>query len=231
VTKLGHEARELVVAGRGALQPSADDRARVLEALRARIGAPPVVPNAGAPAPAPRAVSLGWGKVAAVVAGVVVVGAVGLRSLGPHAEGVAPRLTASPPVVVSAAPAAGPAEPATTAPESAPQSLDSVAASSAAPPAEASTPRRPSDRLGEEVSILSRAEAELHARRFASALRLLDEHQRKFPRGKLTQERVAAKIQALCALGRTSEADAALALLSPDSVHEGRARAACSKAQ
>jgi hypothetical protein len=56
---------------------------------------------------------------------------------------------------------------------------------------------------------------------------VLDEHERKFPRGTLAQERLAARIRALCGLGRTTDADAALARLSPSSVHEGRTRAAC----
>jgi hypothetical protein len=99
------------------------------------------------------------------------------------------------------------------------------------PPVEApaATPssRRPADRLAEEVAILSRAETELHAGRYAGALRVLEEHQRKFPRGTLSQERTAARIRALCGLGRTSEANAALARLSPGSLHEGPAREAC----
>jgi hypothetical protein len=80
------------------------------------------------------------------------------------------------------------------------------------------------------VAILSRAETDLHAGRFASAIRALDEHQRVFPIGALTQERVAARARALCGLGRTAEAAtelARLARLSPNSPHESRARKAC----
>jgi hypothetical protein len=86
-----------------------------------------------------------------------------------------------------------------------------------------------SDRLKEEVAILSRAESERHARRFASALNLLEEHRRKFPRGSLSQERMAARIRVLCGLGRVTEAEAELAALkraSPSSLHLP-ARAAC----
>jgi hypothetical protein len=86
------------------------------------------------------------------------------------------------------------------------------------------------DRLAQEVAILSRAGTELHSGRAAAALRALDEHQKKFPAGLLTQERTAARIQALCALGRMTEADAELARLarsSPESPHEARARQAC----
>jgi outer membrane protein assembly factor BamD (BamD/ComL family) len=84
--------------------------------------------------------------------------------------------------------------------------------------------------LAQEVELLSRAETELHRGRYANALRLLDDYRREFPNGTLSQERLAARIQALCALGRQKEAEADLARLtrlSPESPQEGRARAAC----
>jgi hypothetical protein len=90
-----------------------------------------------------------------------------------------------------------------------------------------------SDSLAQEVAILSRAGAELHGGRAQAALTVLEEHQRKFPGGVLTQERTAARVQALCALGRTKEAQAELARLarvSPNSPHEARARKACGSA-
>ncbi|HEY3494305.1 MAG TPA: hypothetical protein VGK73_06455 [Polyangiaceae bacterium] len=89
------------------------------------------------------------------------------------------------------------------------------------------TRQKSSDRLAEEVAILSRAQTELHAERFAESLRMLDEHARKFPRGALAQERRATRIQALCGMDRMAEAEAELAKLAPGSVHEGRARQAC----
>lgn len=79
------------------------------------------------------------------------------------------------------------------------------------------------------MAILSRAQTELHAERFTAALRLLGEHERKFPRGTLAPERSAAKVRALCSLGRVAEADAELARLPPSSLHAERARAACRK--
>jgi RNA polymerase sigma-70 factor (ECF subfamily) len=83
--------------------------------------------------------------------------------------------------------------------------------------------------LAEEVAILSRAETELHAGRYQGALRVLEEYERKFHNGKLAQERAAARILALCGLGRTTEANAALARLSRGSLHAGTAREACAK--
>ncbi|HEX6277078.1 MAG TPA: hypothetical protein VFZ53_28750, partial [Polyangiaceae bacterium] len=79
-------------------------------------------------------------------------------------------------------------------------------------------------------AILSRAGTELHAGHPSEALKELEEHRRAFPRGALVQERSAAKIQALCALDRKSEARAELvqlAKLAPSSPLEARARRTC----
>jgi predicted Zn-dependent protease len=84
--------------------------------------------------------------------------------------------------------------------------------------------------LAKEIAMLSQASADLHAGRPAAALTVLDEHQRKFPHGELGQERTSGRIQALCALGRMTEAQAELARLartSPNSPHLARARKAC----
>jgi hypothetical protein len=71
----------------------------------------------------------------------------------------------------------------------------------------------------------------LNAGRAAEALKLLDEHQRKFPGGLLTEERRAARAQALCSLGRTSEAKSELARLAPRSPAAARAEEVCSRAR
>ena len=81
---------------------------------------------------------------------------------------------------------------------------------------------------------MSRAETDLHGGRPESALKALAEHERKFGNGVLAEERAAARIQALCALGRTAEADAQLARLTrsaPNSPHTERALQACQKKQ
>jgi hypothetical protein len=134
----------------------------------------------------------------------------------------------APAPAVTAAITAAPPATATSAPESPPPAApeSTTAPRHAAIETRATAPRGP-DRLAEEVEILSRAQTELHAGRFTSSLRLLDEHARKFPRGALTQERVAARVQALCGSGRRNEANAELTRLSPGSLHEARAREAC----
>ena len=83
------------------------------------------------------------------------------------------------------------------------------------------------DRLAQEVALLSRAQAALRSGKPAVALEALNEHERKFGNGLLAEERMAARAQALCALGRNAEADAQLAQLSPNSLHGQSARQAC----
>jgi hypothetical protein len=84
--------------------------------------------------------------------------------------------------------------------------------------------------LKEEVAILSRAGAALRNGNPALALKALDEHRRRFPSGVLVQERSAARVQALCALGRVAEGRAELGRLekrAPQSPLTARARKAC----
>lgn len=223
MTRLTPRAEELVQAGRAALRPSDADRERVFQALLPRLGAGL---GAGAamstPSTAPAAAS---GIAAKVAAAIVVIGVAGgglflaLRTEPPPARPVA-----TAPVPSAAAPRA----PIERVPENSPSAVPRTEATEKrAPPAASS---RPADSLAEEVAILSEASAALHAGRPAAALKALDEHRRKFPRGALGQERTSARIQALCALGRTKEAQAELARLartSPNSPHVARARKAC----
>jgi hypothetical protein len=67
----------------------------------------------------------------------------------------------------------------------------------------------------------------LRAGRVSVALKTLDEHRRRFPSGILTEERCAARAQALCALGRQREAQAELDRLAPRSLAAARARQIC----
>lgn len=225
------EAEKLVRAGRAALRPSDADRERVLQALLPQIGRSPGAEGMNRPSTAPASASGAIAKATAALVAIGVAGAgifVALRSETPPASPAAIATAtlnamAREPVdhVASAAPQAQP-----TAPQAQP------AAPQAQPSDEkrASAAARSADSLAEEVAMLSQASTELHAGRAATALTMLDEHRRKFPRGILSQERTSAHIQALCALGRMNEAQAELARLartSPDSPHLARARKAC----
>jgi hypothetical protein len=87
-----------------------------------------------------------------------------------------------------------------------------------------------SDSLAEEVRLLSRAERQLNDGRSADALATLGEHERRFARGALAEERIAARVEALCTLGRIAEARTELTRLArafPQSAHIDRARRLC----
>jgi hypothetical protein len=205
MTELSSKAAALVRAGRDAMRPSPADRERISEALRARLG------DAVLPVEPAASVSVtwhaGWGKLLAVASAVGIAGAAAFFALEKPAGGPPPEL---PPLPASA---------------------------SAAPIAKLARPepgvvpvRRAQDHLAEEVAILSRATSELHAGRAASALKAISDHQRKFPNGLLSEERRAARAQALCALGRRGEAEVELGRLvknSPQSPNTVRAREVC----
>jgi hypothetical protein len=175
------------------------------------------VESAAAAAPS----GFGWTAISATVLGLAVAGGLLVYSFQNNESlvPVAPRAALA---VQALAPARATLPP--------PVSEPAPSAAVSPPRAETRAPakRGSSERLAEEVAILSRAETALHAGRFAEALRLLGEHERKFPRGTLVQERVATRVRALCALGRIKDADAELVRVSPGSLHESRLREACS---
>lgn len=209
------EAQKLVQASREAFRPTEADRERVLQALLPRLGG-----AEAASVTADGALKATLLKVSAAVVGLGLAGGGLYLALRPEPAPVGT------PVVATAKPLAAPAAPA-------PEVIENTAPAPAqAEPAAKRTPApsRSADSLAQEVAILSRASSELRAGRPAAALKALDEHQRSFPSGVLTQERTAARIQALCALGRTKEARSALERLArtaPNSPHEARARKAC----
>ncbi len=96
-------------------------------------------------------------------------------------------------------------------------------ASNPEPPAVVST-------LSEEATLLERAQRALAAGAPSAALATLAEHERRFPHGTLAEEREAAKVLALCALGRVDEARSlarAFVSASPRSVLVPRLEHSC----
>ncbi len=230
MSDLSPQLKELVRATKSAAHPSHADTARVLQALRARLGDAAVLSNAPSqPATASGSSGVALGKVAAIsMAGLALLG--GLLFFSSRKRPAVPSESQT----VPSAAAALSAEPAAASSTSAsalvaPQEVASAPNGGNPDRTEsrASGSRRARDSLSEEVAILSRAATELHGGRPENALKLLNEHERKFKNGILAEERIAARGQALCALGRTAEADAQLAQLSPKSLQGDSARQAC----
>jgi hypothetical protein len=218
--RLNPSAEELVRATRQALKPNEADRERVFQALLPHVGG---LQGAEGMNGLPRASAAGRGilvKASAVLVGLGVVGGglfLASRPAPPATKTVAVAPQKSPPEAPS---------PADVPPESAVPAPPQAEVAEKRPPA----PARSADNLAQEVAILSRAGSELHAGRPAEALKVLEEHQRRFPGGVLTQERSATRVQALCALGRMKEAQnelARLARTAPQSPHVARAKKAC----
>lgn len=233
MSRLSPEAEQLVRAGRSALRPSDVDRERVFQGLLPRVGGSPGVEDGIAElsrAPAAKATLV---KVSSVLVGFGIAGAglfFALRPEPPPNTGPAVTVVVPPADVAASAPE----EPAPSPPPPRGEAGESAASAPRAPPARR-TPAVPraEDNLAREVALLSRAGVELHAARPAAALEALDEHERRFPKGVLAQERAAARARTLCALGRMQEAQAELARLTraaPGSPHAARVAQACASA-
>jgi hypothetical protein len=226
---LGPKARALVQAGRTALRPAQGDRERIEAALRAELGPAALPPQASVPPP-PVAATAGWQAVAGkVLLGVGLIGGAAYLALSPARNSSPQAGFSERPSTPVAAPSLAPSEPLGS-----PVALDVAAAPAvAAPPvlALSEQPAAPApsgrDRLAEEVALLSRATKALRAGRAGEALKALDEHQSRFPRGALSEERRAAKAEALCSLGRMSEGRAELGRLAPQSPAAARAKQVC----
>lgn len=219
MSELGPRARELLRSGRDLNRPTGADRERVESGLRERLGATLLLAEDSNASPPP-ALRPRWPFVSAcVVGGTLIGGAMFFATRHPTASTSAPRAVATTVIANGAAlPSPSVELPAPDAPKP-PALLASERPSPAARPAE--------DRLAQEVALLGRATSSLHAGHPAEALKVLDEYQRRFPKGLLSEERRAARAQALCALGRQSEAQAELSRLAPQSLAAARAKQVC----
>jgi hypothetical protein len=226
MSELSPELGALVLAGRQASLPSEGDSARVLAALQARLGDAAVTSTETAQTTATSGASrtlLGKASLAGL-GGLVVLG--GIWFLAAHNHHGTPSVAIKSPSVVVASPAPvapSPSAQLATAPSppvpDANEGATAANPSAEAPEARSNASRRNRDRLAEEVALLSRAETALHGGKPALALEVLKEHERRFGNGLLKEERIAASVQALCALGRNAEANAQSARLSSKSLH------------
>lgn len=237
MSDLSPELQKIVLAGKAASCPTTTDFDRVATALEARLGnivlprsepASGIGSNASVPVASSKVAALTAIGLALVIGGIVLYSSRQGEDSG----------SSIPAVATVVLPSAGPIEPSHqestqhSTLHSAPAPLSTATAaqtaSARAPGGVRSRqPERDPNRLAEEASLLSRAEAELYRGHPGKSLELLGEHERKFAGGALTEERVAARVQALCALGRVSEAEAQLARLNPSSMHGESSRRAC----
>ncbi|HEY3252302.1 MAG TPA: hypothetical protein VGJ91_00050 [Polyangiaceae bacterium] len=198
------------------------ERDRLEALLDAQLGA--IAPSPVQPGPLP-ARHASWRFVTSLTVGAVLVGGAAVWSLRPSVS----QKPATPPVSAVAR-----VQPPEAAPSIAP--VVEAQASIAPEPARSAKPLEPkaaapaADALAQEVALLSRATSNLRGGHPGAALKLLDEHQRKFPNGMLVVERRAVRAQALCTLRRVSEGRAELAQLAPQSPAAGRAKQLCDAA-
>jgi hypothetical protein len=228
MSNLSPQLQELLLATKAANQPTEADSLRIFEALRARLGDAAVMgESANVPATGSSGVVGGKLIAAAGIAGVALVGGlwfVAARNHKPPEVRATTAVSAEPQPSVS--PATSTAVPAH--PELLKDSNTAPAASTEHAETRPALSRPTRDNLSEEVAIMSRAETALHSGKPELALRLLNEHERRFGNGQLREERIAARVQALCALGRKAEADTQMARLSPQSLH-GKSQACGSR--
>ena len=226
------DAAALLRAGRSAFRPDASDKDRVLQSLTRTLGEGALLAGPQ-PAHLARGLRLStrtWvlgGLGALAVGAAVVVVAPRLWTRGPSAAIPAPSTPSTSTVVAPEPPASLATTTAETETTPEPPTAPSDAPRSSA---RAATVRAPSDSLAEEVRLLSKAEQQLYAGHADDAMRTLAEHDRRFPGGALAEERMAARVQALCALGRVPEARADFAKLArayPRSPQLDRARRFC----
>ncbi|HEY5956723.1 MAG TPA: hypothetical protein VIV60_09230 [Polyangiaceae bacterium] len=223
---LNPELQKLLPAYKNANSPTDVDAARILEGLRARLGVGAFAAIESAPVVATTASTATTGLF--VMEGAAI-GLAALAALG----GLWYLGTRPPPLVdatqmrsepIAAFPAPAATEPQCATSGSGSESLQPEA-TRAATATLANVDARPlaghhaRDKLADEVAVLARAQAALRSGRPASALDVLNEYERKFSNGLLAEECTAARVHALCALGRTAEANAQVTQLSPKSLH------------
>jgi hypothetical protein len=192
------------------------DRERIQNALRVKLGATTLSATGGGGVAPARA---RWPFVSSAIVGVGLMGGALFFMTRHEPEGTVVARPAVASVVTT--------DPAT--PLALPAGSGGVSVPSAAAAPELPTPsaRAVPDRLAQELAFLEHATSALHAGRASTALKILDDYQRKFPNGLLGLERSAARAQALCSLGRRSEAQADLARLPAQSPSVARAKQAC----
>jgi len=237
MTELSPESKALVELARDDDEPSAVDRARVRRALGASLAtglamssATSLAAGAGLKAAGASAGLAGTMKIAMWVGVGMAVGAlttttaiVALR--GPAADTSVARPT---PRVANTVIEADP--PVKETPAASPTDTTTIPLEVTSKPTALRTPQPSPSSLTAEMRLLETARAALSGGDARRALTLIQEHEREFPSGSLSEERRASKVFALCELGRRAEAARAAAEFlrtAPASPLRGRVLDSC----
>lgn len=225
---LSPKARALIRAHRDTLAPTAADRARVTAALSARLGA--TVLPLETPARLPL-ISPGIQRRLAAAFGVCVAGSALFLARQPRPVESAKHISDQPVV----------AAPATTLPS--PPSPASASLETSATPERSVAPTAPrrarskgpfpllaQDTLAQELALLTSAASQLSSGQANGALLTLEEHQRRFSHGVLSDERNVAKARALCMLHRFDEGRAMVARIATGTPAAARVKEECDSA-
>jgi hypothetical protein len=211
MSELSPETRALLASLASSHDPPPEAAARVRAKVEARVASPP----------APQR----WPWIVGVSAVLLIAAALLARRPPPQVAPTVPpaRLaTPAPAEVVREVPVAPVAAP-TDAPVATPTATPTVA-----------RPRRveTGDDLAGELLLIQRAQRALARGDGEAALEALDEHARVHPHGRLVEERQAARVLGLCAVGRADEARAAATRFLaryPASAQAARVRGACAR--
>lgn len=248
MTGLRPESHALLDAARGGDEPTNADRERVRAALTTRLTvAAAAGAGLGAASSTKSSVVAGMPGglattklvIAALIGAVGVVGTIGAMRARAPMGGQTPSRPASSATAASLPSAPVPIDPLLLRLEVPPDPggralpvTTSGEPSAGAHPGTPATPvpAAPTSDVAAEVRLIGEAHKAIRGGDAERALLLLEEHARRFPKGALGEERDAARIAALCALGRTAEArDATDRFLRalPLSPHAGPLRASC----
>lgn len=215
--ELSREGREAIDALREVESPAGDAVADGLSRLQAEIGT-----GLEAPLPTGGAGSAGWSLGLKLLVGTGVVGALaaglmlGRPDPAPPSTDSAvaaeerdavvsppPRVDTDPPAPVVEGDVALPPD---EVPEAAPEEAPAVEPA----PKKATPKNKPStdegSNLEEELRLVRGAATASSKGDNAGAMKLLDEHKRRFPRGALAGERELTRAKTLCAMGKTEKA-------------------------
>jgi hypothetical protein len=236
VSELSRKSRALFAEARRA-GPSEAARARVRAGVEAKVAAIAAGAAAGAALEA-KALAAGGAAATGLGTKLLIAGAVSaLIGVGGSAVVLTRRTTPAPREASAiVAPSAAPAPPA---PPPAAPPLEETASPAPSPPprpapvrASASASAAPAQppSIAAELARLREAQAALKDGDPERSLRALDELSAQHPDGALREERMAARVLALCAAGRVDEARVAASRFlaeSPRSVQADRVRGSC----